>query len=144
MMVGFVSGLIDLVSVFNIAFRAQCRYSLLRLRVDRRRHSFAFQVPSHSYRARILSWAGNIRPQNQCHQLTVITEVFAIRFFLGIFEAAMLPGVLFYLSTFYKRNEIASRLGIFYGIFSKLLNSSVTLIPALSNVCHLRCFLRQV
>lgn len=27
----------------------------------------------------------------------------------------MLPGVLFYLSTFYKRNELASRLGVFYG-----------------------------
>lgn len=63
--------------------------------------------------------------------LTVIargfSQVFAIRFFLGIFEAAMLPGVLFYLSTFYKRNEIASRLGIFYamsaisGAFSGLI-----------------------
>ncbi|KAJ3569770.1 hypothetical protein NP233_g4838 [Leucocoprinus birnbaumii] len=56
-----------------------------------------------------------------------IAEVFAIRFFLGIFEAAMLPGVLFYLSTFYTRNELASRLGIFYamsaisGAFSGLI-----------------------
>ncbi|KAF9453849.1 MFS general substrate transporter [Macrolepiota fuliginosa MF-IS2] len=55
------------------------------------------------------------------------SQVFAIRFFLGIFEAAMLPGVLFYLSTFYKRNELASRLGIFYamsaisGAFSGLI-----------------------
>ncbi|XP_006454315.1 hypothetical protein AGABI2DRAFT_175913 [Agaricus bisporus var. bisporus H97] len=55
------------------------------------------------------------------------SQVFAIRWFLGIFEAAMLPGVLFYLSTFYKRNELASRLGVFYamsaisGAFSGLI-----------------------
>lgn len=44
-----------------------------------------------------------------------LTEIFAIRFFLGIFESPMLPGVVFYLSTFYKRGELASRVGIFYG-----------------------------
>ncbi|KAF9475984.1 MFS general substrate transporter [Pholiota conissans] len=55
------------------------------------------------------------------------SEVFAIRFFLGIFESAMLPGVVFYLSTFYKRNELASRVGLFYaassisGAFSGLI-----------------------
>ncbi|KAF8971339.1 hypothetical protein BDZ97DRAFT_2054615 [Flammula alnicola] len=49
-------------------------------------------------------------------------QIFAIRFFLGIFESAMLPGVVFYLSTFYKRNELASRVGLFYGsvIFNPL------------------------
>jgi hypothetical protein len=62
------------------------------------------------------------------------SQIFAIRFFLGIFESAMLPGVgeylhlnvtridlttgtVFYLSTFYKRNELASRIGLFYGEF---------------------------
>ncbi|KAF8960992.1 MFS general substrate transporter [Flammula alnicola] len=55
------------------------------------------------------------------------SEIFAIRFFLGIFESAMLPGVVFYLSTFYKRNELASRVGLFYaassisGAFSGLI-----------------------
>ncbi|TFK41194.1 MFS general substrate transporter [Crucibulum laeve] len=55
------------------------------------------------------------------------SEIFAIRFFLGIFEAPMLPGVVFYLSTFYKRNELASRVGLFYaaasiaGAFSGLI-----------------------
>ncbi|KAK0208244.1 MFS general substrate transporter [Desarmillaria ectypa] len=43
------------------------------------------------------------------------SQIFAIRFFLGIFESAMLPGVVFYLSTFYKRSELASRIGLFYG-----------------------------
>ncbi|KAF8807368.1 MFS general substrate transporter [Phlegmacium glaucopus] len=55
------------------------------------------------------------------------SQIFAIRFFLGIFEAPMLPGVVFYLSTFYKRNELASRVGLFYaassisGAFSGLI-----------------------
>ncbi|KAJ7597005.1 major facilitator superfamily domain-containing protein [Mycena floridula] len=46
------------------------------------------------------------------------SEIFAIRWFLGIFESAMLPGVVFYLSTFYRRGELASRIGIFYGASS--------------------------
>ncbi|EPQ60669.1 MFS general substrate transporter [Gloeophyllum trabeum ATCC 11539] len=55
------------------------------------------------------------------------SEVFALRWFLGTFESAMLPGVVFYLSTFYKRDELASRVGIFYaaasisGAFSGLI-----------------------
>ncbi|KDR84954.1 hypothetical protein GALMADRAFT_260658 [Galerina marginata CBS 339.88] len=58
---------------------------------------------------------------------TNFSQIFAIRFFLGIFEAPMLPGVVFYLSTFYKRDELASRVGLFYaassisGAFSGLI-----------------------
>ncbi|KAF8905549.1 MFS general substrate transporter [Gymnopilus junonius] len=58
---------------------------------------------------------------------TKFSEIFAIRFFLGIFESPMLPGVVFYLSTFYKRDELASRVGLFYaaasisGAFSGLI-----------------------
>lgn len=54
-------------------------------------------------------------------------EIFAIRFFLGIFESPMLPAVVYYLSTFYRRGELASRIGIFYaaasiaGAFSGLI-----------------------
>ncbi|KAJ7103562.1 major facilitator superfamily domain-containing protein [Mycena belliarum] len=54
-------------------------------------------------------------------------KIFAIRFFLGIFESPMLPAVVYYLSTFYKRNELASRVGLFYaaasiaGAFSGLI-----------------------
>ncbi|KAJ7932431.1 major facilitator superfamily domain-containing protein [Mycena leptocephala] len=50
-----------------------------------------------------------------------------VRFFLGIFESPMLPAVVYYLSTFYKRNELASRVGLFYaaasiaGAFSGLI-----------------------
>ncbi|GAW03594.1 high-affinity nicotinic acid transporter [Lentinula edodes] len=55
------------------------------------------------------------------------SQIFAIRWFLGIFESAMLPGVVYYLSTFYKRGELASRVGLFYaaaaiaGAFSGLI-----------------------
>ncbi|KAF5356086.1 hypothetical protein D9756_003736 [Leucocoprinus leucothites] len=69
------------------------------------------------------------------------SQVFAIRFFLGIFEAAMLPGVLFYLSTFYKRNELASRLGIFYGTVPSGAAYYGLTLPS-SNVCYFWCFLR--
>ncbi|KAJ7038236.1 major facilitator superfamily domain-containing protein [Mycena alexandri] len=59
--------------------------------------------------------------------LMMIGFIFAIRFFLGIFESPMLPAVVYYLSTFYKRNELASRVGLFYaaasiaGAFSGLI-----------------------
>ncbi|KAJ4486092.1 major facilitator superfamily domain-containing protein [Lentinula aciculospora] len=59
--------------------------------------------------------------------LMMIGFIFAIRWFLGIFESAMLPGVVYYLSTFYKRGELASRVGLFYaaaaiaGAFSGLI-----------------------
>ncbi|KAL0576368.1 hypothetical protein V5O48_005627 [Marasmius crinis-equi] len=55
------------------------------------------------------------------------SQIFAIRFFLGIFESAMLPGVVYYLSTFYRRGELASRIALFYaaaaiaGAFSGLI-----------------------
>ncbi|TFK57119.1 MFS general substrate transporter [Heliocybe sulcata] len=55
------------------------------------------------------------------------SEIFVLRWFLGTFESAMLPGVVFYLSTFYKRDELASRIGVFYaassisGAFSGLI-----------------------
>lgn len=50
-----------------------------------------------------------------------------LRLLLGICESPMLAGVVFYLSTFYTRNELAGRVGIFYaaasisGAFSGLI-----------------------
>lgn len=38
----------------------------------------------------------------------------AVRWFLGLFESAFFPGIIFYLSTFYRRVELARRLAIFY------------------------------
>lgn len=63
------------------------------------------------------------------------SQIFAIRFLLGIFESPMLPGVIYYLSTFYKRDELASRVGLFYaaasisGAFSGLIAYGTFQIP---------------
>ncbi|KAK7695994.1 hypothetical protein QCA50_000634 [Cerrena zonata] len=38
----------------------------------------------------------------------------AIRFFLGFCEGGLLPGIMLYLSTIYKRHELQQRVGIFY------------------------------
>ncbi|KAJ5115498.1 hypothetical protein NUU61_001257 [Penicillium alfredii] len=40
--------------------------------------------------------------------------LFALRWFLGMSEAAFLPLVIYYLTTFYRRGELARRLAIFY------------------------------
>ncbi|GFZ46966.1 Uncharacterized transporter [Saitozyma sp. JCM 24511] len=53
--------------------------------------------------------------------------LFALRFLLGIFESPMLPSIVFYLSQFYTRGELARRIGVYYaassisGAFSGLL-----------------------
>jgi len=63
------------------------------------------------------------------------SEIFALRWFLGVFESAMLPGVVYYLSTFYKRDELATRIGIFYaasavsGAFSGSSSARVEIVP---------------
>ncbi|KAI1309929.1 major facilitator superfamily transporter [Xylaria venustula] len=40
--------------------------------------------------------------------------IFALRFFLGAVESGFFPLVIFYLTTFYRRSELARRLAIFY------------------------------
>lgn len=40
--------------------------------------------------------------------------IFALRWFLGMAEAAFFPLVIYYLTTFYRRGELARRLAIFY------------------------------
>ncbi|KAK5634865.1 hypothetical protein RRF57_010578 [Xylaria bambusicola] len=40
--------------------------------------------------------------------------IFALRFLLGAVESAFFPLVIFYLTTFYRRSELARRLAIFY------------------------------
>ncbi|KAJ8098289.1 major facilitator superfamily domain-containing protein [Lipomyces tetrasporus] len=55
----------------------------------------------------------------------------AVRWFLGTFEAAFFPLVIYYLTTFYRRGELARRLAIFYAAsniasaFSGLLSFGV-------------------
>ena len=40
--------------------------------------------------------------------------IFALRWFLGMAESAFFPLVIYYLTTFYRRGELARRLAIFY------------------------------
>jgi MFS family permease len=59
-------------------------------------------------------------------------ELAGIRFALGIAEAGFAPGVAFYLSSWYKRYELATRFSIYYtatavsGAFSGLLAGLIT------------------
>lgn len=45
---------------------------------------------------------------------TNFSGVFALRWFLGMAEAAFFPTVIYYLTTFYRRGELARRLAVFY------------------------------
>lgn len=57
--------------------------------------------------------------------------VFALRWFLGMSEGAFFPMVIYYLTTFYRRGELARRLALFYAAsnianaFSGLLSFGV-------------------
>lgn len=54
-----------------------------------------------------------------------------VRFVLGIFEAGMLPGIAYYMSRWYRRSELAFRLGLYVvmaplaGAFGGLLASAI-------------------
>ncbi|KAG2227553.1 hypothetical protein INT45_002238 [Circinella minor] len=43
------------------------------------------------------------------------TELMILRFLLGVFESGFFPGVLFFLTLFYKKNEMATRIALFWG-----------------------------
>jgi MFS family permease len=47
-----------------------------------------------------------------------IGQLIALRLLIGLFEAGFYPTVLFYLSTFYTRFDLATRIGIFYGQYA--------------------------
>ncbi|QRW21528.1 major facilitator superfamily transporter [Rhizoctonia solani] len=63
-----------------------------------------------------------------------------VRALLGLWEGGMMPGVTFYLSTYYKRHELVFRIGIFVsasslsGAFGGLLASGLLKIPQLKGV----------
>lgn len=60
----------------------------------------------------------------------------AARAFLGVFEGGAMPGMAFFLSCFYKRNELLFRIGIFIsaasiaGAFGGLLAAGLAKVPA--------------
>lgn len=53
----------------------------------------------------MLTWMGFVRSYG---------ELLAARAMLGIFEAGLFPGVNYYLSCWYKRNEFGVRAAIFF------------------------------
>lgn len=59
-------------------------------------------------------------------------QLAAVRFCLGVAEAGFAPGVTFYLSSWYKKRELASRFSLYYtatavsGAFSGLLAGLIT------------------
>ncbi|EFQ34547.1 major facilitator superfamily transporter [Colletotrichum graminicola M1.001] len=60
-----------------------------------------------------------------------VPQLMGVRFLLGIFEAAMLPGIAYYLSRWYRRAELAFRLSLYIvmaplaGVFGGLLASAI-------------------
>ena len=63
-----------------------------------------------------------------------------IRVWLGVFEGGVMPGITYYLSTWYKRHELALRIGIFVsaasmsGAFGGLLATAFLSIPQLKGL----------
>lgn len=49
-----------------------------------------------------------------CAAVVNFGGLMAVRWFLGMCESAFFPGIIFYLSTFYRRAELARRLAVFY------------------------------
>ncbi|KZT12578.1 MFS general substrate transporter [Laetiporus sulphureus 93-53] len=68
----------------------------------------------------------------------------AIRFFLGMCEGGLLPGIMLYLSTLYKRHELQQRVGIFYassslaGAFGGLLALGIEKMDGIGNLAGWR------
>ena len=62
--------------------------------------------------------------------------LWAVRFFLGLTEAGILPGIILYLSSYYKPHELQFRIGLFWsasslsGAFGGLLAAALGLIKA--------------
>ena len=62
-------------------------------------------------------------------------ELLVARAFLGIFEGGVMPGIAFFISCFYKRNELLLRIGIYVsaaslaGAFGGLLATGLARIP---------------
>lgn len=65
-------------------------------------------------------------------------SLLAIRLLLGLFEGGLLPGMVMYLSTMYKRNELQLRVGVFFasaslsGAFGGLLAYSIEMMEGIS------------
>jgi MFS family permease len=68
------------------------------------------------------------------------SQVCAVRFLLGIFEAGMLPGIAYYMSRWYRRSELAFRLSLYIvmaplaGAFGGLLASGILTLDSVGSL----------
>lgn len=68
----------------------------------------------------------------------------ACRFFIGLFEGGVFPGFVLYLSDFYRRDEIQSRIGLLYGAasiagaFSGLLAAAIEKMDGIAGLAGWR------
>ncbi|SNX85960.1 related to TNA1 - high affinity nicotinic acid plasma membrane permease [Melanopsichium pennsylvanicum] len=72
--------------------------------------------------------------------VTNFGSAIAVRFLLGVAEAGMLPSIAYYLSRWYKKDELVLRLGLYLvmapsaGAFGGLLASAILKIPQMGSV----------
>jgi len=71
-------------------------------------------------------------------------DLIVIRLLLALFEGGLLPGIILYLSTIYKRHELQLRVGIFYasaslsGAFGGLLATGILKMDGVGNLAGWR------
>ncbi|KAI9923943.1 hypothetical protein ASPWEDRAFT_50323 [Aspergillus wentii DTO 134E9] len=92
-----------ILALFNVTF---CLFDLPS-NLLLKKYSGKIMLPS-----MMLGWGSITLIQCSVHNFA---GLLVCRVFMGIFEAGFMAGVVFYLTQFYKRNEIAFRLSIFYG-----------------------------
>ncbi|KIL65770.1 hypothetical protein M378DRAFT_76430 [Amanita muscaria Koide BX008] len=74
------------------------------------------------------------------------TDLIAIRLLLGLCEGGLVPGVILYLSSMYKRHELQRRIGFFFaassfsGAFGGLLASAIIQMNGVGNIAGWRWF----
>lgn len=63
-----------------------------------------------------------------------LSGFFAVRFFLGVAESGLFPGVVFYLSMWYKRHERVYRVALFFSAAS-LAGAFGGILAYVSTIC---------
>ncbi|PGG95543.1 hypothetical protein AJ79_09998 [Helicocarpus griseus UAMH5409] len=83
-----------------------------------------------------LCWGIITTLQSQVHNYE---GLLAARFFLGLLEGGLFPGIVLYLSSFYRRHELQVRVGLFFsaaalsGAFSGLLAAAIQNMEGIGN-----------
>ncbi|EEQ90684.1 hypothetical protein RJZ56_005982 [Blastomyces dermatitidis] len=84
-----------------------------------------------------LSWGIVTTLQSQVNNYP---GLIAARFFLGLLEGGLFPGIVLYLSSFYRRHELQVRVGLFFsaaalsGAFSGLLAAAIQNMEGVGNL----------